>query len=128
MDLKRLLDNVTELRKFYNSFTTVRLDDLADIKIPKLKKHVKRLGLKDEYAQLIVKYNEEVSAFLKESNMELLIYVCDSNKEQFLTTQALMRLCGLKAAHSTYVDKRLNSIKDRMEKSFGGDYIRKSVR
>lgn len=77
---------------------------------------------------MIVKYNEEVSAFLKESNMELLIYVCDSNKEQFLTTQALMRLSGLKATHSIYIDKRLKSIKDKMEKLFGGDYIRKSVR
>ncbi|HBQ5643481.1 hypothetical protein [Klebsiella sp. S69] len=37
MALKRLLDNVTDLRKFYNSFATVRLDDLADIKTPKLK-------------------------------------------------------------------------------------------
>lgn len=128
MDLKRLLDNVTDLRKLYNSFATARPDDLADIKTPKLKKHVKRLGLKDEYAQLIEKYNEEVSAFLKESNMELLIYVCDSNKEQFLTTQALMRLSGLKATHSIYIDKRLKSIKDKMEKLFGGDYIRKSVR
>lgn len=103
MALKRLLDNVTDLMKFYNSFATVSSDDLAGIKTPKLKKHVKRLGLKDEYAQLLVKYNEEVCAFLKESNLELLIYVCGSNKEQFLTTQALMKLSGLKAARSTCV-------------------------
>lgn len=55
MILKCLLDNVTDLRKFYNSFSTVRPDDLADIKTPKLKKHVKRLSLKDEYVQTIVK-------------------------------------------------------------------------
>lgn len=39
-----------------------------------------------------------------------------------------MRLSGLKATHSIYIDKRLKSIKDKMEKLFGGDYIRKSVR
>ena len=75
-----------------------------------------------------MKYNEEVCVLFKESNLELLVYVCGSNKEQFLTTQMLMGLSGLNAAHSIYVGKRLNSVKDRIEKSFGGDYIKKSVR
>lgn len=66
--------------------------------------------------------------FLKGPNVVFLIYVCDSQKEKFLTTQALMRLSGLKNAHSTYIGKRLKSIKDKMDKLFGGDSIRNSVR
>lgn len=129
MALKRLLDNLTDLMKFYNSFATVvRPDNLSDIRAPKLKKYVKRLGLKDEHTQLIVKYNDEVSAFLKEPNMELLIYVCDGNKEKFLTTQALMRLTGLKATHITHIDNRLKNIKNKIEKLFSGNYTRKILR
>lgn len=80
-----------------------------------LAKYVKRLCLKDEYIQLIVKYNEGGCTFFKESNMEFLVYVSGRNKEQFLTTQALVRLFGLKTVHITDVDKQLNSIKDKME-------------
>lgn len=43
MDLKRLLDNMADLRGFYNSFATLKSNYLAAIKAPRLKNMLSEL-------------------------------------------------------------------------------------
>lgn len=126
-EVKSLLEKIKQLIKFYNVLSSVNLDELSEIKTSELKKKVKRLELKSDYAGLSESYSKDVNSFLKEPNMELLVYVCGSTKEQFYATQAIMKLSGLKASHNTYIERRLSAIKDKYESKFDGKYIRKSI-
>ncbi|GKW07648.1 hypothetical protein [Pectobacterium carotovorum] len=126
-DMDKLYQNITQLKKFFNGFIALSHSDIADIKTPKLKSYVKRIDQKEEFANLIDVYQRDIFSFEKLDNLELLVYVCDSTTEQYLTTQALMKITGFKASHRTHIDKRLLAIKDKYENKFQGRLIKKSV-
>ncbi|MER2939281.1 MULTISPECIES: hypothetical protein [Serratia] len=127
LDIKSLLEKAIQLKKFYNSFSTLSTEGVADIRTTQLKKYVNRIDQKEEFKKLLFKMEKEVDDFLVKDNLEMLVYVCDSKKEQFNTVQAIMKLTGLKANHNSHIDRRLKSIIAEYEKRFDGRLIRKSI-
>lgn len=127
MDMEKLLQNIILLKKFSNGFISLSPSDIVEIKTPKLKSYIKRIDRKEEFRQLLDIYQYDIINFEKVENLELLIYTCDSTAEQYLTTQALMKITGFKAEHRTYIDKRLLSIKEKYESKFNGRFIKKSI-
>lgn len=127
MDMEKLLQNIIQLKKFFNGFISLSPSDIAEINTKKLKSFVKRIDRKDEFRQLLDSYQYDIINFEKVENLELLIYTCDSTAEQYRTTQALMKITGFKAEHRTYIDKRMLAIKEKYESKFSGRFIKKSI-
>ncbi|ECD3897874.1 hypothetical protein E0U70_20060 [Salmonella enterica subsp. enterica serovar Gloucester] len=126
--VESLHEKSVQLKKFYNSFSMLSKDELTELKTIKLKSYVKRIEQKYELEQQCNILSTELDNFLKNDNLELLIYACDSPKEQYYAVQAIMKLSGLKAEHSSHVDRRLNKILSKFEQKFKGRLIRKSIR
>lgn len=97
------------------------------IKTPRLLKTVESLveikSLIDKSKQFSMLANE----FIKKRNLEMLVYVCNSNDEQYITARAIMSIEGKSNLTSRDIENRLKRIKTSISKKFDGFDIRPNM-
>lgn len=96
------------------------------VSTPKLKRIIETLNDKENLSKSATSLNQEVARFIDIRNLELLIFVCENHKEEFLATKAIMAISGAKVSTDGHVNLRLRRIKDKAIKLFDGKLIRKS--
>lgn len=118
-----LMNKVKNLSEVYGEACKINPDE---IKTPKLKRVIETLNEKSDLEKLGTLLNRDVYKFLDVKNLESLIYICDDKDDEYLTTKAIMTVTDAKVSTDGHINLRLRRIKERTEKQFGGQKIRKN--
>lgn len=117
---------IRRLKYISETFEQACQVNVEDLKTPKLKKIVEALNEKEEIEKKTRDLINDVSMFVDTKNLEPLIYLCDNDEDEFITTKSIMILTNSKVSTEGHIRLRLRRIKERIERQFDGKLVRKN--